>query len=266
MPVRWCRFVARHRLLTALLTVALMLPCAVWASRVTLSSKLTDYYPGRHPHVRLYQDFTEMLKMTNAVVVTVTVREGVIYTPETLGKIHRMTVDLLATRGVNPFEVLSLTHPRLKDIKVRSEGISILPLVDHPDQPQTAEQLVRIARRNAHGEARRQTELRPSQEVVLCAHQNVAQTGGVATAVDRPVGQLQDVEAVDGRRRRRGGPENPGRDPPADVHLDDRDGDTQVEPVRHPVVREQREHVAVQVDRQGLDEQVALELRPQVRY
>lgn len=144
MPVRWCRFVARHRLLTALLTAALMLPCAVWASRVTLSSKLTDYYPGRHPHVRLYQDFTEMLKMTNAVVVTVTVREGVIYTPETLGKIHRMTVDLLGTRGVNPFEVISLTHPRLKDIKVRSEGISILPVVDHPDQPQTAEQLVRI--------------------------------------------------------------------------------------------------------------------------
>lgn len=144
MSVRLCRFLAHHRSLTALLIAALALPATFLARRVTLSSKMSDYYPGQHPHVRLYQEFTEMLKMTNTVVVTVSVKDGTIYTPETLGKIHRITVDLLDTRGVNPFEVMSLTHPRLKDIKVRSEGISILPVVDHPEEPQSPEALAHI--------------------------------------------------------------------------------------------------------------------------
>ena len=144
MPVRLCRFLAHHRLFTALLIIALALPAAFWARHVTLSSRMADYYPDQHPHVQLYQEFTEMLKMTNTVVVTVAVKDGTIYTAETLGKIHRITVDLLATRGVNPFEVMSLTHPRLKDIKVRSEGISILPVVDRPEQPQLPEALAHI--------------------------------------------------------------------------------------------------------------------------
>jgi uncharacterized protein len=144
MSVRWCRFVAHHRVLTALLVVVLTLPAAFFAQRISFSSKMSDYYPGTHPYVRLYQEFTEMLKMTNTVVVTLRVKEGTIYTPETLGKIHRLTVDLLDTKGVNPFEVMSLTHPRLKDIKVRSEGISILPVVDHPEEPQSPEALVHI--------------------------------------------------------------------------------------------------------------------------
>ena len=144
MAVRLCRFVAHHRSFTVLLVIALTLPAAFFARHLSLSSRMSDYYPGKHPHVRLYQEFTEMLKMTNTVVVTVSVREGTIYTAETLGKIHRITVDLLDTKGVNPFEVMSLTHPRLKDIKVRSEGISILPVVDHPEEPQSPEALVHI--------------------------------------------------------------------------------------------------------------------------
>jgi len=144
MSVRLCRFLAQHRVFTLLLIIALALPAAFWARHLTLSSKMADYYPSQHPHMRLYQEFTEMLKLTNAVVVTVMVKDGTIYTSEALGKIHRITVDLLDTRGVNPFEVMSLTHPRLKDIKVRSEGISILPVVDHPEQPQPAEALAQI--------------------------------------------------------------------------------------------------------------------------
>src|SRR5882672_8118372 len=137
MSVRLCRSLAHHRSLTALLIAALTLPAAFLARRVTFSAKMSDYYPGQHPHVRLYQEFTEMLKMTNTVVVTVTVKDGTIYSAETLEKIHRLTVDLLDTRGANPFEVMSLTHPRLKDIKIRNGSINILPVVDHPEQPQT---------------------------------------------------------------------------------------------------------------------------------
>src|SRR5262245_42629741 len=144
MSGRSCRFVVQHRVLTVLLILVLTSPFVWWATHVSFSSRLSDYYPAQHPHVKLYQEFTEMLKMTNAVIVTISVREGTIYTSEVLGKIHRTTIDLLDTKGVNPFEVLSLTHPRLKDIKVRSEGITILPVVHQPDQPQSPEALAHI--------------------------------------------------------------------------------------------------------------------------
>lgn len=144
MFVRSCLFMTRHRLFALVLIATLTLPAAFWARQAAFSSKLSDYYPSQHPHVQLYQEFTEMLKMTNTVVVTVTVREGTIFSSEALGKIHRLTVSLLDTKGVNPFEVMSLTHPRLKDIKVSSKGINILPVVEHPDQPHPPEELAHI--------------------------------------------------------------------------------------------------------------------------
>ncbi len=144
MFARASLFMARRRLLTCVLCLILVLPAA-WAARpAAFSSKLSNYYPAHHPHVKLYQEFTDMLKMTNTVVITVTVREGTIFTSGTLDKVHRLTVSLLETRGVNPFEVMSLTHPRLKNISVRSEGISVLPIIEHPEQPQTPEQLSQI--------------------------------------------------------------------------------------------------------------------------
>lgn len=144
MFVRLCLFLAHHRLFTLALITSLLLPAAFWAKHTTFSSRLSDYYPSRHPHIQLYQEFTEMLKMTNAVIVTVTVRDGTVFSSDVLGKIHRLTVNLIETKGVNPFEVMSLTHPRLKDIKVSSAGISILPVVQNPDQPQSPEELERI--------------------------------------------------------------------------------------------------------------------------
>lgn len=144
MFARASLFLARRRLFACVLCIALAFPAAWWARQASFSSKLSDYYPAQHPHVRLYQEFTDMLKLTNTVVVTVTVREGTIFTSGTLDKVHRLTVSLLETKGVNPFEVMSLTHPRLKNITVRSEGINILPIVEHPEQPQTPEQLAQI--------------------------------------------------------------------------------------------------------------------------
>jgi predicted RND superfamily exporter protein len=137
-------FVARYRMFFLVFLICVIGGGGWLARRVTLAAKITDYYPSLHPHVRLYQEFPEMLKLTNAVVVTVTVKEGTIYTNETLGKIHRISVDLLDTKGVNPFEVMSLTTPRLKDIRVQDGSINIMPVVEGPEQPQRPEVLARI--------------------------------------------------------------------------------------------------------------------------
>lgn len=141
---RWPQFVSAHRVLVGLLFVGVV-SIGLWqARRVSLSAKMTDYYPSTHPHVNLYQQFAEMLRMANTVVVTVTVKDGTIYTNEALGKVHRLTVDLLETRGANANEILSLTHPRLKDIRVSSEDIEIMPVVKQPGETLSPETLARI--------------------------------------------------------------------------------------------------------------------------
>ncbi len=141
---RWCRLLLRRRWL-AVLAGGAVLVCGVSAARqLGLRVSMTDYYPAGHPHIRLYQDFPEMLQMTNAVVVLVSVRDGDLYNSETLGKIHRLTVGLLETRGVNPHAVVSLTHSRLNDIKIRDGMINILPVVRTPTQPQSPQELAQI--------------------------------------------------------------------------------------------------------------------------
>lgn len=141
---RYCRFLL-HRRWLAVLVVGAVLGWGVSAARqLSLSASIADYYPDQHPHIRLYQDFPEMLRMTNAVVVLVSVKDGDLYNTETLRKIHRLTVGLLETKGVNPHDVLSITHSRLQDIKVRDGMINILPVVRTPTQPQSPQELARI--------------------------------------------------------------------------------------------------------------------------
>ncbi len=141
---RYCRFLLRRRWLAVPVAAAVLVWGASSAQQLRPSASITDYYPDRHPHIRLYQDFPEMLRMTNAVVVLVSVKDGDLYNTEALGKIHRLTVGLLETRGVNPHEVLSLTHSRLTDIKIRDGMINILPVVRTPGQPQSPQELARI--------------------------------------------------------------------------------------------------------------------------
>ena len=141
---RYCRFLLRRRWMVVVVGTGVLVWGASAAQQLSLSASIADYYPDRHPHIRLYQDFPEMLRMTNAVVVLVSVKDGDLYNTETLGKIHRLTVGLLETKGVNPNEVLSLTHSRLTDIKVRDGMINILPVVRTPTQPQSPQELARI--------------------------------------------------------------------------------------------------------------------------
>ncbi len=110
--------------------------------RVRVASKFSDYYPSSY--TQLYRRFAEMLKPTSAVLVLIEVKEGTIYASEVIRKIHRITVDLIETKGVNPHDVLSLTHPRLRNIQTRTTGINIQPIVPRPEEAKTQADLEKI--------------------------------------------------------------------------------------------------------------------------
>jgi len=59
----WVSFVVSHRIFVSCLIAGLFIVGAWQSQHVSLSAKITDYYPTHHPHVRLYREFAEMLKI-----------------------------------------------------------------------------------------------------------------------------------------------------------------------------------------------------------
>lgn len=98
----------------------------------------TDFfqlYPPNHPYIQLYKEYRKMFGTANVMSMMVEVKKGDIYNKTFLNKVDRITRDILETKGVNPMQVVSITHPRLKDIRVGSNGIDVMPLM-HPRIPE----------------------------------------------------------------------------------------------------------------------------------
>ena len=91
-----------------------------------------DLYPPGHPYLQLYKKHARMFGSSNVLVVAVEVKEGDIFTVETLNKIDRLTVALMETPGVNPWQVLSISHPKARNIRVTSAGIDLMPTSWYP--------------------------------------------------------------------------------------------------------------------------------------
>ena len=97
---RWCRWLLCRRWLAVLVGGAVLV-CGVSAARqLSLSVGMTDYYPAGHPHIRLYPGLPRNVaddQCRGRARLGQRRRPGTI--SETLGKIHRLTVGLLETKG-----------------------------------------------------------------------------------------------------------------------------------------------------------------------
>ncbi len=136
-------FLLRNRVIVLLLIV---LATAFFSYRVTSLKVATDFfalYPPSHPYIKLYKQYRKMFGSANVLVCAVEVKKGDIYNLETIGKVDRITKALLETEGCNSTQVISLTHPKLKNVNVTSWGIQIRPVM-WPQFPQDQADLDRI--------------------------------------------------------------------------------------------------------------------------
>lgn len=140
---RYVSFLLRYR--TILLAVIAVIT-AFFCYRVYQLKIATDFfslYPPRHEYIKLYKQYRKMFGSANVLVCAVEVKEGDVYTIDTINKINRITQELLATEGCNALQVISLTHPKLKNVQVTSWGIQIRPVM-WPQLPQDEADLHRI--------------------------------------------------------------------------------------------------------------------------
>jgi predicted RND superfamily exporter protein len=126
---RYVGFLLRNRVR---LLILLGLITGFFCYRIYHLKIATDFfslYPPRHPYIKLYNEYRKMFGSANVLVCAVEVKEGDIYNWDTLDKILRITKALPKIKGCNASQVISLTHPRLKNVRVEAWGIKIEPVL-----------------------------------------------------------------------------------------------------------------------------------------
>src|SRR5262245_42413999 len=147
LPRKWMeayiRFLLRHRWPVLVLAFAITLFLVSQLAHTTIQMNFLDLYPPSHPYLQLYKKHARMFGSSNILMVIVEVKEGDIFTVETLNKINRLTTTLMTVPGVNPWQVLSISHPKVRNIKITSTGIDLKPLFS-PGPPKDAKDAARI--------------------------------------------------------------------------------------------------------------------------
>lgn len=92
--------------------------------------------PGPDPYIKIYTDFRRMFGSANILSVILEVKHGDIYNPDTLQKLDRITKRIVGLKGVVPYQILSIAHPKVKSITAREGALQIRELY-YPDVPKT---------------------------------------------------------------------------------------------------------------------------------
>ena len=128
--VRLVEFHIRHYIATlVLISMATGFFVYYSCAHLKIQTDFFDLYPPNHEYVQLYKKYRSMFGTANVLNIILEVRKGTIYSLDTIEKISRVTKGLLEIKGVNPLQVISLTHPKLKNIHVGVFGVKVDPMV-----------------------------------------------------------------------------------------------------------------------------------------
>src|SRR6266849_2760910 len=147
LPRKWMeayvRFLLRYRWPVIALSVVITLFLAHNLSQTKIQMNFLDFYPPGHPYTQLAKKHARMFGSANVLVVEVEVKDGDIFNVETLNKINRLTIALMETPGVNPWQVLSIAHPKVRNVTITTSGVKVLPLF-FPGPPKEPKDAARI--------------------------------------------------------------------------------------------------------------------------
>jgi predicted RND superfamily exporter protein len=148
IPQRWIeaylRFLLRHRAAVTASVVALTVLFAWALSGLRLHTEFVDFYPRRHPYIQLYNEFRAMFGTPNIMSVIVEVKSGDIYNPDTLAKLDRVTKFMIYTRGVVPYQITSIAHPKVRTAIAGAGGSVTIREIFYPRVPETTEEAERV--------------------------------------------------------------------------------------------------------------------------
>ncbi|MBE0595853.1 MAG: MMPL family transporter [Desulfuromonadales bacterium] len=99
------------------------------ATKLKVATDFFELYPPNHEYIQLYKEYRKMFGSANVLTIIVErTDESDIYNPQTLEKLDQLTTGVLAIPGVNPLQVASATHPKVKQVINTALGIGVFPL------------------------------------------------------------------------------------------------------------------------------------------
>jgi predicted RND superfamily exporter protein len=113
------------------------------ATNLKIFTNFFELYPPSHPYIQLYKEYRKMFGTANVLTMVIEVKDGDIYNADTIHKVDRLTRAIMGIKGVNPHQIISLTHPKLKNVRVGNFGVDIRPVI-WPKLPDTEEDLKRL--------------------------------------------------------------------------------------------------------------------------
>src|SRR5215470_3350017 len=148
IPRRWIEaylaFLLRHRRPVTLAVAVLTLFFAYALRNLQLRPDFFDFYPRRHPYIQFYNQFRSMFGSANVLSVVLEVQHGDIYNPTTLQKLDRITKYLVYTKGVVPYQILSLAHPKVRTAVAAANGTINIREIFYPRVPVTQEEAEQV--------------------------------------------------------------------------------------------------------------------------
>jgi predicted RND superfamily exporter protein len=114
--------------------------------KIEMYTAFSDLLPTDHPFISVHNRFSKVFGGANLVLLSVEVKEGDIFNPQTLEKIKKLTELLELMHGANNYQIFSIARQKVKDVRATSWGIEVQPIM-WPDIPRTVEDLEQL--RNA---------------------------------------------------------------------------------------------------------------------
>lgn len=94
-----------------------------YIKNIVIKTELTDLLPSTHPFIKIHEKYKAQLGGSIKVFMMLQVKDGNIYTKETLQKIVRITEGLDAIPGVNHNQIYSIGSRKLKKVKITGDAI-----------------------------------------------------------------------------------------------------------------------------------------------
>ncbi len=139
----YLRFLLDYRRAVTIVVAVITLFFAFSLKDMRLNTDFFDFYPRQHPYIKIYNEFRRMFGSANVLQVMLKVKKGDIYNPKTLQKLDEITRYIIETKGVVPYQILSIASPKMKSINTFRGSIQIRE-VYYPGVPRTQEDADRV--------------------------------------------------------------------------------------------------------------------------
>ncbi len=139
----YLNFLLKYRK-SIVVVVSLLTIFFCWELRdMRLNTDFFDFYPRKHEYIKIYNEFRKMFGSANVLQVIVETKEGDIFEPKALQAVDKVTKAIIQTKGVVPYQILSIASPKMKSINNYRGTIQIRE-VFYPGIPQTQEDAERV--------------------------------------------------------------------------------------------------------------------------